>query len=603
MMYSNKSIPLVVILITSAVFTLLLCHPLIHGELFFVDDHELVKFTTSFNEHTGSWFSFLFSELMQTEVGQFLQILRFRPALYILNITGATILGYNPGYWFALNAVMLYAGLVFFGLTLKKYFSLPVVILSIAILCAFPFHMDLWPRLGPSERYAFLFVMLFMYALARSNENFWAWIMCCLSFMLALGVKENFICLLLPLALAGWIRIRDKQATFATIIAFVLVLAFCIPFVIVLLSVLSQGSDIYQGTRSTGGLFSILSKYFIQLHFFVFILCASLLYLLCKNHTKLSLSLSTLKHSYYCLGVLFVLSLANFVFYNGTIAHKTRYAFPFHFFSFLAFLCVLYTTQPLLARYAHARKSIIYAILALTIGTLIIFTQIRTIPAIKTFIKNTQTFKELIDMSLCYDKAYVINVNGAINAYEPYVAMGHFAKAGLSIPFSYFPIFGENKDPLSQSVEKTLRKMISKDPVATIDASTILLTFNGGISRKIEHGFSKIPASALLANPYINSGIIRRSTTIFFPVDNPSDAKEIILRGSFDNFEVWQCNLNKINVTPDIQSGVLVIPISEKAKESMPTHDQLFELELLCLTDKGCSDKRLYLDEAEVVQK
>ena len=608
-MSSIKPLSVSVLLAVSAFFTLFLCYPTVRGELGFADDAQFIYFTTLLSEYDGSWFSFLVSELMQSEVGRFPDTTRFRPVYYFLNILGSTFFGYTPGYWFALNALMLYAGLIFFALALNRYFSWQIVILAIAVICAFRFHVDLWSRLGPSERYGFLFGMLFMYGLTKAHKNFWAWLVCCVSFMMALGVKENFLCLLLPLAISGWVRIRARQNVLGTLFTAALVLLYSTPFVIVLVSVLTRGSDVYLASRGFGGLFLVLLQYFGTVHFFIFLLCAIGLSLLYQYRQKLCLSLSVLNQSACCLAVLCILSLTNFLFYKGNIAPEARYAFPFHVFSLLAVLTFAYASQPLWEKYTHTRKKLACVALVVSIGVLGILTQIHSASRIQKSIDNTRVFKQHLNETFLYKNTYIINVDEVIETYEAYFSLKFFAKAGLSAPVRYFSVFGKNEDALQRHLEEDIRRASADEPPSTIDASTLLLDFYEGVSKKIEHGFTKMPAGALLTRPRMNKGktpdgkSLRKTTTIFFPVENPHEAKEIRIRGSFDNFEVWQSKLNAIEVAPAILDGTLVIPISDEAKNSMPSHHQLFELELVCLQKKICSKKRLYITEAEVTQQ
>ena len=527
----------------------------------------------------------------------------------MLNIVGSTFFGYTPGYWFALNALMLYAGLVFFALALNRYFSWQIVLFAIAAVCAFRFHVDLWPRLGPSERYGFLFGMLFMYGLTKAHKNFGAWLVCCVSFMVALGVKENFLCLLLPLAISGWMRVRARQNVLGTLFTSALVLLYSAPFVIVLVSVLTRGSDVYLASRGVGGLFMVLLQYFGSVHFFIFLLCAIGLSLLYQYRQKLCLSSGVLNQSACCLAVMFILSLTNFLFYNGKIAPEARYAFPFHVFSLLAVLTLVYASQPLWEKYTHTRKKWLYAVLVASIGVLVVLTQVHTVSKIQKSIDNTKVFKQHLNETFLYEKTYIINVDEVIDTYEPYFSLKFFAKAGLSTPVMYFPIFGKNEDTLQRRLEEEIRRASADEPPSAIDASTLLLDFYEGVSKKIEHGFTKMPAGALLTRPRMNKGktpdgkSLRKTTTVFFPVDNVQEAKEIRIRGSFDNFDVWQSKLNAIEVSPAIHDGTLIISIPDEAKKSMPNHHQLFELEFLCLQKKICSKKRLYITEAAVTQQ
>ena len=608
-MSNSKPLPVSVLLAVSAFFTLFLSYPIVNGELGFADDAQFIHFTTLLDQYDGSWFSFLVSELMQSEVGRFPDTTRFRPVYYLLNIVGSTFFGYTPGYWFALNALMLYAGLVFFALALNRYFSWQIVLFAIAAVCAFRFHVDLWPRLGPSERYGFLFGMLFMYGLTKAHKNFGAWLVCCVSFMVALGVKENFLCLLLPLAISGWMRVRARQNVLGTLFTAALVLLYSAPFVIVLVSVLTRGSDVYLASRGVGGLFMVLLQYFGSVHFFIFLLCAIGLSLLYQYRQKLCLPSGVLNQSACCLAVMFILSLTNFLFYNGKIAPEARYAFPFHVFSLLAVLTLVYASQPLWEKYTHTRKKWLYAVLVASIGVLVVLTQVHTVSKIQKSIDNTKVFKQHLNETFLYEKTYIINVDEVIDTYEPYFSLKFFAKAGLSTPVMYFPIFGKNEDTLQRRLEEEIRRASADEPPSAIDASTLLLDFYEGVSKKIEHGFTKMPAGALLTRPRMNKGktpdgkSLRKTTTVFFPVDNVQEAKEIRIRGSFDNFDVWQSKLNAIEVSPAIHDGTLIISIPDEAKKSMPNHHQLFELEFLCLQKKICSKKRLYITEAEVTKQ
>ncbi|MDL2279657.1 hypothetical protein LJC15_03210 [Desulfovibrio sp. OttesenSCG-928-G11] len=589
--------------------TLLLGAPLSSGRLFFVDDHVLPAARDFFARHGGNVFSAFFDTLAQTEIAHLFSASRYRPVYQILTISGAVILGPNAGAWFALNAALLFTGLLFWGLALKRFFSLPVALLAMTSLCCLSFHPDLWPRLGPSERYAFTFFMIFFFALTRADKGAGAWFVCCLTALLAAGSKENFLCLLLPLTIACAYRLAKGKSRTSTILFYLLALAGCAPVAFVVLKImLFTGHDLYLESRDTPGLLRSMALYVKTYSMYIF----SASFLLCfyalglaKKEGDLSWE-KQVRQCLYVLAVLFVIAIANFIFYKGSIRQFPRYQFPFTVMALLAVLCAGYALKPWLERCLRPRRKLTLLLYAALLTGCCVLIQFRNVPRIQAQISRTQAFQNCLDESRAYQKIYVINGNSITLSFEPYGAMRSYADAGLAPPVHYFPLYAESSSALEEQLEQQMRSITDKAPPAVIDSSVYLINFDQWQARAIEHSADLRPAASLLTAPHIGpekNGDLRlkKDSILFFPVDDPG-ITALELEGDFAFLDSWQCRLNAMETNISEKNGRLVIAVGQEHQNAMPRHEQVYELAFSCRQEQNCAQMPLFFRQARIVR-
>ena len=176
-----------------------------------IDDHEIVRFLGSDKQ---LWIWQIPSVLLtQTEVGQYAESTRFRPAYYLLRLLETSAFGIDSTSWYfsriiivALTCLFLTLGLltllsirnVFVDLFFGAWFTLTILGLSA--------WQGIIARLGPSEIYLVLGISIFFYSatlLMKNPSSTKLWVLCCLSVLIAAGSKENGALFIAPFMLLG----------------------------------------------------------------------------------------------------------------------------------------------------------------------------------------------------------------------------------------------------------------------------------------------------------------------------------------------------------------------------------------------------------------
>jgi hypothetical protein len=176
-----------------------------------VDDHEIVRFLGG-DKQLWVW-QIPGVLLQQTEVGQYGENARFRPAYYFLRLLETSLFGIDSNSWYfsrilmvALTSLFLTLGLIAllsFKNKLVIIFFSTWFILTILGLSAW---QGIVARLGPTEIYLVLGISLFFYlaTLLLDNPNSTkTWIATCLSVVAVVGSKENGIVALIPYIVLG----------------------------------------------------------------------------------------------------------------------------------------------------------------------------------------------------------------------------------------------------------------------------------------------------------------------------------------------------------------------------------------------------------------
>ena len=176
-----------------------------------VDDHEIVRFLGG-DKQLWVW-QIPGVLLQQTEVGQYGENARFRPAYYFLRLLETSLFGIDSNSWYfsrilmvALTSLFLTLGLIAllsFKNKLVIIFFSTWFILTILGLSAW---QGIVARLGPAEIYLVLGISLFFYlaTLLLDNPNSTkTWIATCLSVVAVVGSKENGIVALIPYIVLG----------------------------------------------------------------------------------------------------------------------------------------------------------------------------------------------------------------------------------------------------------------------------------------------------------------------------------------------------------------------------------------------------------------
>jgi hypothetical protein len=149
--------------------------------------------------------------LMDTEVGHPGQgPPRYRPSYYGVRLVEAALWGAAPRAWYTAHLVVFAAAVTLGWRFLARWIGLVPGAVLVLYLLTFPCWGDVFSRLGPSEAYCVLGTGLYLEGMARiaplgggRRRGGWSayggWAMLGLGAWLAMGSKENFLVLLLPL--------------------------------------------------------------------------------------------------------------------------------------------------------------------------------------------------------------------------------------------------------------------------------------------------------------------------------------------------------------------------------------------------------------------
>ena len=176
-----------------------------------VDDHEIVRFIGSDKQ---LWIWQIPEVLLnQTEVGQYGENPRFRPAYYTLRLLETSAYGIDSTSWYFARILM--ASLTCFFLTVgllallsfrNKLVDISFSSWFILTILSLSAWQGILPRLGPAEIYLVLGISVFFYLatfLLINPNSTRAWVAACLTILLIVGSKENGILLLIPYVFLG----------------------------------------------------------------------------------------------------------------------------------------------------------------------------------------------------------------------------------------------------------------------------------------------------------------------------------------------------------------------------------------------------------------
>jgi hypothetical protein len=197
-------IKIILVMAAASLFTWFLWGENLNARWGIIDDHEIALFL---GPDAKVQVSRIGSLLMSTEVGELCRSNRYRPSYYFLRIMESLFWGLNPHIWYASRLVMfaLSAGLLMWMVSC----SVGIIPSALFTLLVFSgaYWSDIWAHLGPAETYAVVGVALysigFMRAYVGANDQgtrvpLSDWLLMLAGGLIAIGSKENFVLLLLP---------------------------------------------------------------------------------------------------------------------------------------------------------------------------------------------------------------------------------------------------------------------------------------------------------------------------------------------------------------------------------------------------------------------
>lgn len=579
----------VVVFIFSVLLSGFLLSSLSSAWFWIIDDHEIVNYVSEFEKYPSEPLQTFTRELLATEVGDLHNsILRYRPVYYSFRLMEAYFLGLNPIYYFAVNALFFGGGLLAFGMAARRFFSWPVVLAMMCVVTGLGYNQELWARLGPSEREAFACLMLFIWAFVWQDKTKWAWPLCCVAATLAIGFKENFLFLILPLCIPLYRQIKKKD--YFSLLWGILPLVMAIPVVFVVLrAVLVAGHDVYSQNASLGTLSSFVLKFFATKSFIVYLLFFILLLLIFyffRNKNAIKENIFTLKTCLLYFLIVLLLVGGNFVFYRGEVPFYGRYGFPYYFFVFIGWIILVYPFYIILKSLKKGGAFLIVSI-SFIVSVVSLCQVYNNSAKIAAHVERTNIFYNNIVKFKKWESICLINGGDMIRSYEPYFSLKKYHNAGLSPKVYYFPLFNEGNSSLEKKLKSSMLNELRNQIDIILSDDIHLVSVDAKLNFYIiEHSsdFRKIKNTVIdhdIRYAKNENGIIEKNTKFFLPFD----------RVGVTGIKIWGNNLKNSGVVfkingQDLQNKdieytqeYLFLPITDKATAAA-RNPQLLELNI-----------------------
>jgi hypothetical protein len=470
-----------------------------------IDDHEIMKFLGA-EQRIGILDVPVL--LMDTEVGSPGGTLpRYRPSYYTARLVETAMWGNSPFRWYAAQLLMFAASLALGWRFFTRWIGLIPAAVVLLYMLTYDFWADIWSRLGAGEAYCVLGTALYLEGFARlargiapARGRIWgvrgSWIMLALGGWLAIGSKENFLVLLIPLwvlAVFLWRQgrlQRTEMITVAVLTAYGGLIASSIT-----VSLIRTGADVYERPVTAASRFRLLIsgseraiEPFAWWHVCVVLIAASVVAAFWDRRP------SQWRYHPFIRGVLLMggfvaLYASQFAFYNGEWPNQNtapRYNFPGVLSRLLLVVTGAVTGFELIRRLRVA-GSIVRAMRAGLVAMLLVFTldagwaSLRQ--ASEAHASATREWTERLEhivARLRRDPVRpVVVVSHSVGDYEPIFAVPRFlTQQGVVNPLFLLTSVYRTNTPLAVSIAQTLNGISSFGsagyaPLDTLPSDTV----------------------------------------------------------------------------------------------------------------------------------
>ncbi len=462
-----KLLPIVVF----AVFGYYLMGGLFSAKLGMIDDHEIPYFLGSDGVIT---LTELPKVIGMTEIGAWGEYLRFRPSYYMLRVIETMLWRDNATMWFVARYVLLVLSMWMAFRIMSKYFPKILSYLFIFYVLTMPFWPDLLTRLGPSEIYGVPALLGFAYGYVFKKP----WILL-ISYVLAVGAKENFLFLLPLLLLWVWQMMREHKMTKSLWAASILAIGFTIWVVSAILVATGRaGADIYgetisyryRVTRFVWDIPKIISERKMWVSVATYI--AMIIGFIKKPNDKAIIP------TLLSMTIIYGIIASQYIFYPNQIPTLMRYDFPVMMLFRVADLIALYYVINQI--FSHWSKKLVTPALYVLIGTFMIVLIVRSqynliIMQGSKVVANTNSFNTKLET--IYNRARqepdanLVFVSKFWLDFEPTISVSRHLTA-KEVNNKMILSYTSNKeltDPLGIELQK--RFMDSMNGVASVDTS------------------------------------------------------------------------------------------------------------------------------------
>lgn len=302
----------------------------VKAQWWIIDDHEIAYFLGP--DRVLQVDEILEKLIFDTEVGRQIQLPRFRPVYYVLRLLECWAWGDKPSLWYGLR-VFIY---MFFIGTFWYLVSCKVGIVVGGLISMYvalhTFWVDIFSRLGPSEVYAVLGLMIFGWGIysAYTSNRVTGWVYLFAGAVICSGSKENFLVMILPLLYIVWDFYKRGELNLAKAVLSLGTLTWMIWIDFMVVSAaLSHGGDVYGS--SVGIKTRILTMVRIAAREDVLVLlffCLVLTYMYYSFRTKNPAFLENYQRDVSVVIILSLIYISQIFFYNNNWPIGIRYDFP-----------------------------------------------------------------------------------------------------------------------------------------------------------------------------------------------------------------------------------------------------------------------------------
>lgn len=539
--FIEKKISAQVLLFFSITITLVVFYPMITAWFWIIDDHELINYANKF-KNSENFLSTFKDILYSTEVGYLNTTTRYRPVFYVFRIIQAYFFKFEPSFYFAMNGVLLCGGLFALGMAANRFFRWPMTVAVLIATMTPEFHSDMWARLGPSERDAFAYSMIFLCAFVYHDKSRWSWPIGCITTALAIGIKENFLLLLIPLGYLAWLQLRQKNYFSLLWLLFPLISAAPVIYVVIRIIFVLK-ADVYNESSSIGTAIDIFLHFFKSKVFFLYLsIIASYIITLffLKKSSCIYKSKKIIILSLLYTAIIFVMTCGNIIFYRGSI--WGRYGFPYHFLILISIFIWIYN---FLYIFEEKYKKYINSVIAILSLAIVII----SCPKIYKLYNNnllhsekTRCFHEVIENCKKYSSIVLIQTRDVISFYEPFFSLKNFHEAGF-VPEIFYTSFKKSvSNPLYDSLEKGLQSYIDDQKLTGFDSSQCLISMNIHHipfifdHKKTYHDMNHMLMDNIPTPAKTGEYILTKNTKFFIPIYKDKKQPSIIaFLGEFDD--------------------------------------------------------------------
>jgi len=350
----TKNIKWVIVMLMSFSLAFFLFGKNLNAKFGIIDDHEIIAFL-GVDKKIG--FSEFPSLLGQTEVARYGTSSRYRPTYYLLRLVEAKLWGDHPELWYGVRLVSLALAIAICWYLIAKLSDDVTATFFIFYTLSHAYWSDIFNRLGPGETYAVLGLASYClgyYAIMIRQVHhrliyYFSWIMFMIGLVVCVGVKENFLFLLIPTLYVAGKFVREKRILESILATLASGYTTWIAWGMIL-GLRHTRVDVYGGRIDVVGRIitlvgDIKGNTYIGMFLIITVLLGVVIYYLWRRFGTISRILLMKQYWIYLVGCLLLL-LSQVIFYDSKLPAGNRYDYPFILvFDFSILFVYLYAKQ------------------------------------------------------------------------------------------------------------------------------------------------------------------------------------------------------------------------------------------------------------------